>query len=119
MTEAVEILDITGRGRRRGRLPGGAALGTLRGRQRSPQTRVGGPSHHCRVSRRSPGCCSRFPKHSDGEKIGLHAGKHFKEVSFGPASREAPPRLPAGDSGSRGCGKGPMNAEHAGGRGGR
>lgn len=107
MTEAVEILDTTGRGRRRGRLPGGAALGTPRGRQQSPQTRVGGPSHHCRVSRRSPGCCSRIPKLSDGEQISLHAGKHFKEVSFGPTSREAQPRLRAGDSGSRGGGKGP------------
>ena len=112
MTEAVEVLDITGRGRRRGRLPGGAALGTPRGPQRSPPVvgfRRGSvdPPTTAASPAGPRAAAAASPKHSDGEQISLHAGKHFKEVSFSPASREAPPRLPAGDSGSRGGGKGP------------
>lgn len=124
MTEAVEILDITGRERRRGRLPGGAALGTPRGRQRyppavafrrgsvDPLTTAASPTGPRAAAAASPNTVT-------GNKSTSTPESTLRKFPSAPRVERRRRGSSPGTAAPGAAERGQVNAKHAGGRGGR
>lgn len=124
MTEAVEVLDITGRGRRRGRLPRGAAMGTPRGPQRSPPVvgfRRG--SVDPPITAASPAgpraAAAASPNTVTGNKSASTPESTLRKFPSAPRVGKRRRGSPPGTAAPGAAERGQVNAEHAGGRGGR